>query len=54
MATISFDRPMIIKDDKAAAKLIDAANCTRKPIVDTDILRELERGRQLLQDELSH
>jgi hypothetical protein len=54
MATISFDRPMIIKDDKAAAALIKAATCKRKPIEDTGILRELERGLRLLKEELSH
>jgi hypothetical protein len=44
---------MIIKDDKAAAKLIEAANCTHKPIDNTDTLRALERGRQLLKEESS-
>ena len=44
MAIISFLRPMIIKDDKAAEALIRAANCNPKPIRKIDISRELESG----------
>jgi len=49
MATISFERPLVIKDDKAAAALIEAATCTPKPIKDMDILRKLERGQRLIE-----
>lgn len=44
MAIISFTRPMIIKDDEAAAALLEAANCNPKPIEEIDILGRLERG----------
>jgi hypothetical protein len=53
MATISFLRPMIIKDDKAAAALIEAANCTPKPIKEIDILGKLERSRLSLRKRYS-
>jgi len=53
MATISFDRPLIIKNDDEAAAFLRAANCTLKPIDDSDILEELERGLRLLKRELS-
>jgi hypothetical protein len=54
MATISFLRPMIIKDDKAAAALIKAANRTHKPIRKIDISRELESGLASLKKRYSH
>ena len=54
MATISFLTPMIIKDDKAAAALIKAANCSHKPIRKIDISRELESGLVSLRKRYSH
>jgi hypothetical protein len=54
MAIISFDRPMIIKDDKAAAALIEAATCSPEPIKEIDILGKLERGRRLVRKIYSH
>ena len=54
MATISFLTPMIIKDDKAAAALIKAANCSHKPIRKIDLSRELESGLVSLKKRYSH
>lgn len=53
MATSSFDRPLEIKNDKAAAKLIEAEK-SHKAIRKIDISRELERGRSFLEKRYSH
>lgn len=50
MATVSFRRPMVIKDDKAAEALIQAATCSRKPIDHAALLEEIERGRKLIKE----
>jgi hypothetical protein len=48
MAKISFDRPLEVKNDKAASILIKAARGSRKPIKRIDISMKLESGRSLL------
>jgi hypothetical protein len=48
-----FNRPLIIKDDEAAARLIEAATCKHKPIDNTETLKLLESGRRLLERESS-
>jgi hypothetical protein len=48
MAKISFDRPLEVKNDKAASILIKAAKGSRKPIKRIDISKKLESGRSLL------
>jgi len=48
MAKISFDRPLEVKNDKAASILIKAAKGSRKPIKRIDISRKLESGRSSL------
>ena len=53
MATSSFDRPLEIKNDKAAAKLIEAEK-SHKAMRKIDISRELERGRSFLEKRYSH
>jgi hypothetical protein len=50
MATVSFKRPMVIKDDKAAEALIQAATCSRKPVDDVDTMGAIERGRALIRE----
>ena len=49
-----FNRPLIIKDDEAAARLIEAANCKHKPIDPTETLKALERGRKSIRRMFSH
>lgn len=41
---------MVIKDDKAAEALIQAATCSRKPIDHAALLEEIERGRKLIKE----
>jgi hypothetical protein len=53
MATSSFDRPLEIKNDKAAAKLIEAEK-SPEAIRKIDISRELKRGRSFLEKRYSH
>lgn len=47
MATVSFSRTLVIKDDKAAHALIEAATCSRKAIDTKDTLEKLESDRAL-------
>jgi hypothetical protein len=53
MATVSFNRPLEIKDDKAASILIDAAKDSHKAIRKIDISRRLESGQVLLKERYS-
>jgi hypothetical protein len=54
MATVSFNRPLEIKDDKAASIMIDAANDSHKAIKKINISRRLESDRVLLKKRYSH
>jgi hypothetical protein len=53
MATSSFDRPIEIKNDEAAANLLKAVE-SHKAIRKIDISKELERGRSFLKERYSH
>lgn len=53
MATISFSRPLEIRDDKAASAIIEAAQDSRKAVKKVDIARKLESGRVLLRKRYS-
>ena len=53
MATISFSRPLEIKDDKAALIIIKAAKESHRAIKKVDISRKLECGRVLLKQRYS-
>jgi len=54
MATVSFRRPLEIKDDRAASIIIKAAKDSHKAIERVDISSKLERGRVLLKKRYCH
>jgi hypothetical protein len=53
MATISFDRPLVVKTDKDASILIRAATASRKPIKKVDVDKMIESGRSSLKKRYS-
>lgn len=53
MATVSFSRPLEIKDDKAAQIIIEAAKDSQKAVKKVDISRKLECDRVLLKKRYS-
>lgn len=54
MATISFDQPLEVKNDKAADVLIKAATASRKPLESIDISSKLESGRLFVKKRYFH